>query len=582
MKRHQLVWRQDKAGRGKYKSVELVLPADHHILPMRGGPTAPYHAVNVGLEIEAPPGSEFLLPTFISPGQRKLLWATLCSVLCFGAFAGIVFTLVVLGWSSDGDILAEDQAVALPSNVSDNCTLTYDPDDISELTREAYVRTFFNLTCLATNSTGDPCDLHLAEEYTHRMFSALRFDRLVMEFLAFVAIFSLAQIGGIPRPTDWNGMFFWLAWMATMLAQYVVILCALILQVFTFLGVRARLSPCLIALCHYYLTQTIVLGTIFSMWAAADYIAAVPGVALAWVLALLVAVLVAVARPWQRLDEKLAARMKLPKRTENMEWARYSMQSEWVRYKYEAIRGFLPYNIILVIICIPLAKYGSLPLAILPLSVLFMLVVQLAYFFARHVLAHIGPGVDGSDHVWVELPEYLANRCCCKWTDNLAGPTRTCLSWIQSTSIFSHVDGVLGRSQGNTLAFTSTSYATLAGGLSCFWVLLALAPVASHTAWASARSLMSSEGVVAFANDTTLAVGDMDSLTGKWSWAWASLMVWLLLGATIVLSCGTFGIMTAQIKRPGGRAHLFRTRWRWLTAFVCSSLTFVIFVFTAR
>eukprot|EP00964_Phaeocystis_antarctica_P094911 scaffold61536_cov31-Phaeocystis_antarctica.AAC.1 len=235
MKPHQLFWRQDQAGRGKYKSDELVLLVGHKTHPVGGGPMSPHHTMNVGLEIEAPPDSEFLLPTFISPGQRKLLWSTLCIVLCFGMFVGIIFILVVLGWSGpddpiEDDALAESGNLSLPTNASDNCTLTYDPDDVSELMREAYVRTFFNVTCLATNGTGDPCDLHIAEEYTYRMFSALRFDRLVAEFLALVAIFSLAQIGGIPRPTDWNGMFFWLGWMATMLAQYVVILCALILQ----------------------------------------------------------------------------------------------------------------------------------------------------------------------------------------------------------------------------------------------------------------------------------------------------------------------------------------------------------------
>ena len=250
MKQHKLVWRQaqEQAGRGKYRRVELVLPADHEILPVREGPKAPYLTVNVGLEIEAPPGSEFLLPTFISPGQRKLLWATLCAGVCAGMIFGMGLLLLGQGLSGSDldDAALADEVLTLPSNASGNCTLTYDPDDISELMREAYVRTFFNVTCLATNGTGDPCDLHLAEEYTHRMFSALRFHRLVAEFLAFVAIFSLAQVGGIPRPTDRNGMFFWLAWMATQLAQYVVILCALILQVFSFLGVRARLSPCLV------------------------------------------------------------------------------------------------------------------------------------------------------------------------------------------------------------------------------------------------------------------------------------------------------------------------------------------------
>ena len=218
---HKLVWRQAQDGRGKYRSVKLSLPPDHKVL---NGPKSPHHTLNVCLEDEAaPPRSEFLLPTFISPAQRKLIWAFACSVLCFGVFVGVVFILVVLGWSSSNgdDAPAENLALTLPTIASDNCTLTYDPDDISELMREAYVRTFFNLTCLATNGTGDPCDLHIAEEYTYRMFSALRLDRLVMEFLAVVAIFSLAQIGGIPRPTDWNGLFFWIAWMATMLAFYV-------------------------------------------------------------------------------------------------------------------------------------------------------------------------------------------------------------------------------------------------------------------------------------------------------------------------------------------------------------------------
>ena len=647
---------------------------------------------------------------------------------CAGAFAGIsllALLLVVQGIrGSDDDTLAEEEVLTLPSNASlDSCTLTY-PDGVSELMREAYVRTFFNVTCLATNSTGDPCDLHLAEEYTHHMFSALRFDRLVMEFLAFVAIFSLAQIGGIPRPTDWNGMFFWLAWMATMLAQYVVILCALILQVFSFLAVRARLSQCLIrvdgtalldfyamctfavqpellikatmlfvysfllslgmlvfdgsrqwpwrikkcsffhaalpvvflmrlrqraesrkdasnsalasvssaldsyldwtisaigagvgnflrwgansppeiaprpqllpapsrgessspaqmqmsggdgtratsattsavkpggdsasgmferavqttvqkvssrfplavqcfekppiskaefvedangpimpslkrfkvhapfALCHYHLARTIVLGAIFSIWAALGSPAATPGVMSAWVLALLLVVL-----PRSILD-------------------------------VVDQNGCRPLHILsLILFCSTLSAS-----AILPLSALFMLVVQLAYFLVRRVLAHVSLNDDGNARVWIDLPNQLAGRC--KFADNLAGPTHTCLSWLHSTSKFSHVDGVLGRSQGEGLTFTSTSYATLAGGLSCFWVLLALAPLASHGAWARSRSLSLSQGVAVFANDTALALGDVDGLTGEWSWVWGSLMVWMWLGAAIALCCCSCG-----------------------------------------
>ena len=106
--------------------------------------------------------------------------------------------------------------------------------------------------------------------------------------------------------------------------------------------------------------------------------------------------------------------------------------------------------------------------AILPLSAFFLLVVQSAYFLGRLFLGHIGPSADGSEQVWVGLPECLGgesatdrlrrdalrarvqeaidagdelahlelpkrctDRWCCKWTDALAGPTHTCLSWIQ-------------------------------------------------------------------------------------------------------------------------------------------------------
>ena len=115
---HKLVWRQD--GRGKYTPVKLSLPPDHKVLH---GPKSQHHTLNVAGD--PPPGSEFLLPTFISPAQRKLLWAFACSVLCFGVFVGIVFILAVQGWSgSDGDDALAEEAVTLPSNASDNCTLT--------------------------------------------------------------------------------------------------------------------------------------------------------------------------------------------------------------------------------------------------------------------------------------------------------------------------------------------------------------------------------------------------------------------------------------------------------------------------
>ena len=145
--------------------------------------------------------TQLLAPTFLSPGQvvtsprqRNVLRSAAVLIGCCGVFLGIVFLLVVQGWS-DADEADEaeaastaeeeedeDAAFAAPLNAATNCTLSYDPDAVTALMREEYVGLFFNATCLAANGTGDPCDAHLAEEYTYRMFGALRFDRLVLEF----------------------------------------------------------------------------------------------------------------------------------------------------------------------------------------------------------------------------------------------------------------------------------------------------------------------------------------------------------------------------------------------------------------
>ena len=261
---------------------------------------------------------------------------------------------------------------------------------------------------------------------------------------------------------------------------------------------KANLS---LALCHYHMARTIVLGAFFSVWVTFGGLAATPGVATAWVLALLVGALTAML-PWAKVTEGLAK----------------GDGSYFMVLFYPTIAFFFP------------LLFAS---AILPLSTLFMIVVQLAYSLARLILAHIGSSADGNAQVWVGLPKMFTNWGCCSWINNLAGPARTCLSWLKSTSIFSHLDGVLGRPQGEALAFTSTSYAMLAGGLSCFWVLLALAPLISHIAWA--RALTSYEGAAAVSNETAaVAVQDLGRLSGEWNWVWGSIMMWLWLGAAIV------------------------------------------------
>ena len=138
---YQLVWRPDQeaeADASAYKQALLLLDDDKTLLPVRGGT---HHTLCVRKEVtsDMTPDSKFLLPTFIGPAQRKLFRVSACAFFCAGMFIGIVLILFVNGLSGSGedDTPAEDEPLTLPSNASDSCVLTYDPDDTSELIREA-------------------------------------------------------------------------------------------------------------------------------------------------------------------------------------------------------------------------------------------------------------------------------------------------------------------------------------------------------------------------------------------------------------------------------------------------------------
>ena len=63
-----------------------------------------------------------------------------------------------------------------------------------------FVSTFVNRTCLLAGGTGDPCDVHVAETYFDLLFESLGLGSLVSVWLSTLALFSLAQLGGIPKP----------------------------------------------------------------------------------------------------------------------------------------------------------------------------------------------------------------------------------------------------------------------------------------------------------------------------------------------------------------------------------------------
>ena len=107
-----------------------------------------------------------------------------------------------------------------------------------------FAPTFFDFECLLANGTGDPCDAYVAEAFADQMFVPLRVDSLVRLWLSTIFLYSLAQIGGIPRPRfvdrriDWPGVVFWLSWMTTQACQFFVVGLSLAMQVVAFFGVH--------------------------------------------------------------------------------------------------------------------------------------------------------------------------------------------------------------------------------------------------------------------------------------------------------------------------------------------------------
>ena len=63
-----------------------------------------------------------------------------------------------------------------------------------------FAASVFNMTCLALNGTGDPCDLHVAEAWTDEIFGGLRIEYITTTFLSVIMYFSFAMLGGAPRP----------------------------------------------------------------------------------------------------------------------------------------------------------------------------------------------------------------------------------------------------------------------------------------------------------------------------------------------------------------------------------------------
>lgn len=181
-------------------------------------------------------------------------------------------------------------------------------------------------------------------------------------------------------------------------------------------------------------------------------------------------------------------------------------------------------------------------ITLLPLAGLFWLFVLASYAVGAHVLQHIGEE-EGGKLKWSTSTGNVMQCRWAKWIDGLAGPVHTAVGWLGSVGIFSHVDGILGNEPNGFLEFTSTSSSTLAGGLSCFWTLIAIAPVVSYHAWGQAWSV-----VMLTTNMTTSNL------------AWASGFEWASIGSYLaaLVVCGMW-LAAAWLPRRW-RGYLLRSQ----------------------
>ena len=171
---------------------------------------------------------------------------------------------------------------------------------------------------------------------------------------------------------------------------------------------KARAS---LAQCHYHAARVVVLGATFSVWASLGSLSAAPGVVSAWVLALVMAILLS-KRPWRYLSKRFGT---------DAEGTRLQTAISVILFGTDA-DGALGQKAISVILFLILFCPLLSASANLPLSALFILVVQLSYFVGRLVLAHIGTSEDSGEQVWVACRRDLWVGAA-KWTDAPAGPT---------------------------------------------------------------------------------------------------------------------------------------------------------------
>ncbi|EOD34348.1 hypothetical protein EMIHUDRAFT_98740 [Emiliania huxleyi CCMP1516] len=374
----------------------------------------------------------------------------------------------------------------------------------------AFAPTFFDFECLLANGTGDPCDAYVAEAFADQMFAPLRVDSLVRLWLSTIFLYSLAQIGGIPRPRfidrriDWTGTVFWLSWIVTQLCQFFVVGISLGMQIVAFFGVYERTAPCMVRVDNSTLLDEFAMVTFAAQPALLSKLILL--VIYGYLLSL--GGLVFIGRNMNEVDFKEEASKTKTSLVQPIpiasvlyfisRWALYGIclgtvggwlggpVAAWAAALVAAAvgsftGGFRRGNASLsraTIAKITLGGLLALPilpnLVYLPLGVLFFAFAKLSFAAGRRSLDLIA-STDEMNWTRCKRVEAL--------TKTAAAATKPAISWLAplgSLKLSSSMSMVV---QG--LAYTETSLSTLAGGMACVLGCLALSPLVAYGTWAA-------------------------------------------------------------------------------------------------
>ena len=106
---------------------------------------------------------------------------------------------------------------------------------------------FFNDTCIRQiDLVAGTCAAEKVNAFAELFAGGWRIESEIGNVFALVALVILMQLGGIPRPNDAQGKFFWFAWMSCQISQILIVSFALALVICGYSAVQAQIYSCMI------------------------------------------------------------------------------------------------------------------------------------------------------------------------------------------------------------------------------------------------------------------------------------------------------------------------------------------------